>query len=71
MAAIFENILIMILAVVVLLGGAYLVLVVLGWLMKLKSGRREQDGLADLLSTINSQQNVQNTSIDQQSDNND
>ncbi len=70
MAGILENILIMILTVMVLLGGGYLVLVVLGWGMKLKSGHREQEGLTDLLSTLKHQQNVQSTSTDQQSDNN-
>jgi nitrogen fixation-related uncharacterized protein len=70
-AEIFENLLIMILAVAVFLVGGYLVLVVLGWAMKLKSGQREQDGLTDLLSQINGQQNIQNTSTDRQSDNND
>ncbi len=71
MAEIFENFLIMILTVVVMLGGAYLILVALGWAMKLKSGHREQEGLINLLRTINNQQNVQNTSSDQQSDGND
>lgn len=70
MAGMLENILIMILTVMVLLGGGYLVLVVLGWGMKLKSGHREQEGLTDLLSTLKHQQNVQSTSTDQQSDNN-
>ena len=70
MAGILENILIMILTVLVLLGGGYLVLVVLGWAMKLKSGHSEQEGLTDLLSTLQHRQNVQNTSTDQQSDNN-
>lgn len=70
MAGILENILIMILTVLVLLGAGYLVLVVLGWGMKLKSGHREQEGLTDLLSTLKQQQNVQSPSTDQQSDNN-
>jgi hypothetical protein len=48
MPAIFENILIMIATVVVLLCGGYLLLVILGWGLKLKSGHREQQGLADL-----------------------
>jgi hypothetical protein len=48
MAAVFENILIMILAIVVLLGGGYLVLVILGWGLKIKSGSREQEGLTQL-----------------------
>lgn len=48
MAAVLENILIMILTIVVLLGGGYLVLTVLGWGLKIKSGRREQEGLTRL-----------------------
>lgn len=48
MGSIFENILIMILTIVVLLGGGYLLLAILGWGLKVKSGRREQDGLTDL-----------------------
>jgi hypothetical protein len=60
----------MILTVLVLLGGGYLVLVVLGWAMKLKSGHREQEGLTELLSTLKHRQNVQNPLTDQQSENN-
>lgn len=45
MAAVLENILIMILSIAVLLGGGYLVLAVLGWGLKIKSGRREEEGL--------------------------
>ena len=48
MAAVFENILIMILTIIVLVGGGYLVLVVLGWGLKIKSGSREQEGLTQL-----------------------
>lgn len=48
MAAFLENILIMILTIVVLLGGGYLVLVILGWGLKIKSGSREQEGLTQL-----------------------
>jgi hypothetical protein len=48
MAAVFENILIMILTIVVLLVGGYLVLAVLGWGLKVKSGSREQEGLTRL-----------------------
>lgn len=70
MAGILENIIIMILTVIILLGAGYLVLVILGWGMKLKSGHREQDGLTDLLGSLKHQQNVQNSSTDQQSDNN-
>ena len=70
MAGILENIFIMILTVVVLLGGGYLILVVLGWGMKLKSGHREREGLTDLLGTVQHQQNVQSRTTNQQSDNN-
>lgn len=45
MAAFLENILIMILTIAVFLGGGYLVLAVLGWGLKIKSGRREEEGL--------------------------
>jgi Na+/H+ antiporter NhaC len=48
MAAFLENILIMILTIVVLLGVGYLVLVILGWGLKIKSGSREQEGLTQL-----------------------
>ena len=48
MAAVFINILIMILTIIVLVGGGYLVLVVLGWGLKIKSGSREQEGLTRL-----------------------
>lgn len=48
MAAILETILIMILTIAVLLGGGYLFLVVLGWGLRIKSGRREQEGLTRL-----------------------
>jgi hypothetical protein len=71
MAGILENIFIMISTVIVLLGAGYLVLVIVGWGMKLKGGHREQEGLANMLSTLESQQDVQNASTGQQSDNND
>jgi hypothetical protein len=48
MDAVLENILIMILTIAVLVGGGYLVLVILGWWLRIKSGTREQDGLAEL-----------------------
>jgi len=48
MPAILENILIMIITIVALLGGGYLVLAILEWGLKVKSGRREQEGLTDL-----------------------
>jgi hypothetical protein len=50
MADLFENLLIMILTIVVLLGGGYLALVVLAWGLKIKSGSSEQEGLAKLWS---------------------
>lgn len=49
MGAIGKNLLIMVLTVVILLGGCYLLLVLLDVWLKFKSGSREQDGLADLL----------------------
>lgn len=51
MGAIAENLLIMVLTVVILLGGCYLLLVVLDVWLKFKTGSREQDGLADLLAS--------------------
>lgn len=49
MQAILENILVMILTIVVPLTGFYLVLVLIEWMLKSKSGEREQKGLSDLL----------------------
>ena len=48
MQALFENILVMILTIVVPLAALYLVLVFIGWGLKIKSGNREQQGLTDL-----------------------
>lgn len=48
MPEILENILIMVLTIVVLVVGGYLLLVILGWLLKLKHGGREEQGLTDL-----------------------
>ena len=48
MPAVIENILVMILTVVVLLGGGYLLLLILHWGLRVKSGRKEQEGLTDL-----------------------
>ena len=48
MGAVFENILIMIFTIVVLLGVGYLILAILGWGLKIKSGSREQEGLTRL-----------------------
>jgi hypothetical protein len=44
----FEILLIMISTIVALIGGGYLVLAVLGWGLKIKSGSREQEGLTRL-----------------------
>ena len=46
--SVLENILIMILTIVFLLGGGYLFLVLLGWGLKFKSKNSEHDGLTDL-----------------------
>lgn len=43
-----ENILIMVLTIVILVAGGYLLLLILGWLLKIKSGGRETQGLTDL-----------------------
>jgi hypothetical protein len=48
MQAFFENILIMILTILGPLTVLYLVLVLLGWRLKIKSGNRENQGLTDL-----------------------
>ncbi len=48
MAEILEIILIMILSIVVPVVGGYLVLALLGWWLKIKSGGREAQGLTDL-----------------------
>jgi hypothetical protein len=48
MSVILENMLIMILTIVVLLGGGYFLLAILEWGLKIKSGRREQEGLTRL-----------------------
>jgi O-antigen ligase len=48
MADILEIILTMVLTLVALLGGGYLVLAVLGWGLRIKSGSREQEGLTRL-----------------------
>ncbi len=48
MGDILENILIMVLTIVVLVGGGYLALLVLGWGLKIKTGGREQEGLTNL-----------------------
>jgi hypothetical protein len=50
MVALFENLLIMILTIVALLGCGYLVLAILAWGLKIKSGSREQEGLTKLWS---------------------
>jgi hypothetical protein len=48
MHSIFENIMIMILTILILVGGAYLVLLMLEWGLKIKSGNREQEGLTSM-----------------------
>lgn len=48
MHPIFENIMIMMLTIVILVVGAYLVLLVLDWGLKMKSGNREQEGLTSM-----------------------
>jgi len=48
MPAIVENILIMIITIVALLGGGYLLLAIIDWGLKIKSGHREQERLTDL-----------------------
>jgi hypothetical protein len=48
MTAVFEIILTMILTIVVLLGGGYVLLTILEWGLRIKSGRREEDGLSQL-----------------------
>ena len=53
--AIFENILIMVLTIVSLLGGGYVALILLEWGLKKKSGQREQKRLTDLWITAQSQ----------------
>lgn len=45
---ILENIGIMVLTIVLLLGGGWLLLLILHWGLKIKTGSREQDGLVDL-----------------------
>ena len=48
MHAIFENILIMLLTIVVLLAAGYMMLLLIGLGLKLKSGNREEQRLTDL-----------------------
>lgn len=47
-ADIFENLLIMVLTIVVLLGGFYLLLLMLNAWLKIKTGSREQEGLSNM-----------------------
>jgi hypothetical protein len=49
MAEIAENLLVMVLSVIILIGGIFLLLLLADMWLKFKSGSREQDGLADLL----------------------
>ena len=62
-----ENLLIMVLTIVVLLGGAYVLLLVLGWWLRVKSGGREQQGLTDLWIASQTDK-TQNSTQDQTSD---
>jgi hypothetical protein len=49
MAGIAENLLIMVLSVIIMIGGIFLLLLLADMWLKFKSGSREQDGLTDLL----------------------
>lgn len=51
-----ENIIIMLLTIVFLIGGAYLALVVLNWAWKLKRGGREDEGLVELWAEAKKEQ---------------
>ena len=65
---------VMVLTVVFLLGGSYLLLLVLELLLKWKSGSREKDGLAELfISTqaVNNQASNKASELDGESQNDD
>lgn len=68
MTDILENICIMLATVAVLVGGVYLMLIVLGWWLKLKSGHREQEGLTELLTEVHRQQRAQGKPADTPAD---
>jgi hypothetical protein len=65
---IIENIIIMILTIVVLVGGGYLVLVLLNWGLKLKGGTREEEGLVELWAAAKKEHRALN-STDPSTDN--
>jgi hypothetical protein len=71
MADILVNIFIMLATVVVLVGGGYLFLIVLGWWLKLKSGHREQEGLTELLTEAHRRQRAQDKPAEVPSDSED
>ena len=48
MHPVLENMLIMVLTIVTLLAGAFLLLLILHWGLKIKSGRREKEGLTKM-----------------------
>ncbi len=48
MTSIIENVLVMVLTIVTLVGGFYLLLLVLNAWLKIKSGSREHEGLSNL-----------------------
>lgn len=66
---IFENILIMILTIVVLVGGGYLVLVLLNWGLKLKGATREDEGLLELWAQAQKDQRSSENSKEPTDDN--
>ena len=55
MHPVLENLLIMVLTIVVLVVGGYALLLILEWGLKLKSGRREQEGLTSLWAAAHKQ----------------
>jgi hypothetical protein len=64
MTAFFENILIMILTVALLIGGAYLALVLLNFALKFKGGLREDERLVDLWAEVHKKQGASDQSSD-------
>lgn len=61
LTGILENLLVMVLTIVVMIAGAWLFLLFLQFIIKLKTGRREEDGLFDLWqSVITKPENAQN-----------
>lgn len=51
-----ENIFIMIMTIVVMIGVCYLALVLLNWGLKLRGGSREEDGLVQLWAQVKKEQ---------------